>query len=186
MSTAALIILIVVIVIAAIVAWDFMQKRRTTNLRSRFGPEYEHAIDEYGDRSRAEKELHRRAERAEGYRIRSLTVEEQKRFSEEWRQAQTRFVDDPSLAIRDADQLVDKVMRARGYPVAEFDRRTEDLSVDHPRVVRNYRSAHDIALVEQEGRATTEDLRRAMVLYRELFDELLETHPATMPERGTR
>ena len=75
---------------------------------------------------------------------------------------------------------------ARGYPVAEFDRRTEDLSVDHPRVVRNYRSAHDIALIEQEGRATTEDLRRAMVLYRDLFDELLETHPAVMPEKGTR
>ena len=89
------------------------------------------------------------------------------------------------LAIRDADRLVDEVMRARGYPVAEFDRRTEDLSVAHPRVVRNYRAAHDIALVEQEGRATTEDLRRAMVLYRDLFDELLETHPV-MPEKGTR
>jgi len=186
MSTGALIILIVVIVIAAIVAWDFMQRRRTMRLRSRFGPEYEHVIDEYGDRSRAEKELHRRAERAEGYRVRSLTAEEQKRFSEEWRHAQTRFVDDPPLAIRDADRLVDEVMRARGYPVADFDRRTEDLSVDHPRVVRNYRAAHDIAIVEQEGRATTEDLRRAMVLYRDLFDELLETHPAAMPERGTR
>ena len=185
MSTAALIILIVLIVMAAIVAWDFLQKRRTIRLRSRFGPEYEHVIDEYGNRSRAEKELHRRAERAEGYRIHPLTAEEQNRFSEEWRHAQARFVDDPPLAIRDADRLVDQVMRARGYPVADFDRRTEDLSVDHPRVVRNYRTAHDIALVEQEGRATTEDLRRAMVLYRDLFDELLETHPV-MPERETR
>ena len=155
MSTAALVVLIVVIVIAAIVAWYFLQKRRTISLRSRFGPEYEHAIDEYGDRSRAEKELHRRAERAEGYRVRSLTAEEQKRFSEEWRQTQTRFVDDPSLAIRDADQLVDKVMRAGVIRWRNSDRRTEDLSVDHPRVVRNYRVAHDIALVEQEGRATT-------------------------------
>ena len=182
MSTTSLIILIGVILIAAIAVWGFLLKQRSTRLRSRFGPEYESAIHEYGDRSRAERALEKRAERTENYHIRSLSKEEQQRFSEEWRSAQARFVDDPPLAIHDADQLVCEVMKLRGYPMADFDRRTEDLSVDHPGVVRTYRAAHAIALTEQEGRATTEDLRQAMVYYRELFDELLETHPAAMPE----
>jgi hypothetical protein len=183
MSTTSLIILIGVILIAAIAVWGFLLKQRSTRLRSRFGPEYESAIHEYGDRSRAERALEKRAERTENYHIRSLSKEEQQRFSEEWRSAQARFVDDPPLAIRDADQLVCEVMKLRGYPMADFDRRTEDLSVDHPGVVRTYRAAHAIALTEQEGRATTEDLRRAMVYYRELFDELLEIHPAGITER---
>jgi hypothetical protein len=183
MSTTSLIILIGVILIAAIAVWGFMLKRRSTRLRSRFGPEYESAIHEYGDRSRAERALERRAERTENYHIRTLSKEEQQRFNEEWRRAQARFVDDPPLAIHDADQLVCEVMRLRGYPMADFDRRAEDLSVDHPGVIRTYRAAHAIALTEQEGRATTEDLRRAMVYYRELFDELLETHPAVITER---
>ena len=93
-------------------------------------------------------------------------------------------MDDPPLAIREADHLVSEVMRMRGYPMADYDRRVEDLSVDHPDVIRTYRTAHQIALTEQEGRATTEDLRRAMVYYRELFDELLETHPAAAPRRS--
>ncbi|HEY1493311.1 MAG TPA: hypothetical protein VGF49_02155, partial [Candidatus Solibacter sp.] len=90
---------------------------------------------------------------------------------------------DPGLAIRDADRLVGEVMRQRGYPMTDFDRRAEDLSVDHPHVIRNYRAAHDIAVADQRGTANTEDLRRGMVHYRELFDELLEIQPADMPER---
>ena len=183
MSTTSLIILIGVILIAAIAVWGFLMQRRSTRLRSRFGPEYESAIHEYGDRSRAERALERRAERTENYHIRSLSKEEQQRFNEDWRRAQARFVDDPPLAIHDADQLVCEVMKLRGYPMADFDRRAEDLSVDHPGVVRTYRAAHAIALTEREGRATTEDLRRAMVYYRDLFDELLETHPTGITER---
>lgn len=183
MSTTLGVVLIVVVVIAAIAAWAFMQQRRSTTLRQRFGPEYQHAIDEYGNRSRAEKALEKRAERTEKYKVRALSREEQQRFSDEWRQAQARFVDDPPLAIAEADHLVSEVMRTRGYPMADFDRRAEDLSVDHPHVIRNYRAAHDIALAEKQGRASTEDLRRAMVHYRELFDELLETQPAGMPEK---
>jgi hypothetical protein len=183
MSTTSLIILIGVILIAAIAVWGFLLKQRSTRLRSRFGPEYESAIHEYGDRSRAERALEKRAERTENYHIRSLSKEEQQRFSEEWRSAQARFVDDPPLAIHDADHLVCEVMKLRGYPMADFDRRTEDLSVDHPGVVRTYRAAHAVALTQEDGRATTEDLRRAMVYYRELFDELLEIHPAGITER---
>jgi len=157
--------------------------RASARLRSRFGPEYENAVHEYGDRTRAEQALEKRAERTEKYNMRSLTKEEQQHFNDEWRGAQARFVDDPPAAIHDADHLVCEVMRLRGYPMADFDRRAEDLSVDHPAVVRTYRAAHAIAVTEKDGHATTEDLRRAMVFYRELFDELLETHPAGFTER---
>lgn len=183
MNTTSLIILIGVVLIVAVAVWGFLLKQRSARLRSRFGPEYESAIHEYGDRTRAEKALEHRAQRAEGYHVRSLSKDEQQRFSDDWRRTQARFVDDPAVAIREADQLVCEVMRVRGYPMADFDRRAEDLSVDHPGVIRNYRAAHLIAVTEEEGRATTEDLRRAMVYYRELFDELLETHLAGMPER---
>jgi FtsZ-interacting cell division protein ZipA len=179
MNTILIILVVGIIVIAAIATWGYVQNRRTKALSSRFGPEYQHAVSEYGSRSRAERALERRAERAEKYQIRSLKPEEQQRFSEEWRTAQARFVDDPALAIREADHLVCEVMRQRGYPVSDFEQRAEDLSVDHPLVVRNYRAAHSVALMEKEGKATTEDLRKAMVSYRELFDELLEAHAQT-------
>ena len=152
MSTTSLIILIGVILIAAMAAWGFLVQRRSTRLRSRFGPEYDSAIHEYGDRSRAERALERRAERTENYRIRSLNREEQQRFNDEWRRARRRVLwTTRPLAIHDADQLVCEVMKLRGYPMADFDRRAEDLSVDHPGVVRTYRAAHAIALTEQEG-----------------------------------
>ncbi len=186
MSTTLLIILIAVVVVAAIAAWAFVQNRRTAVLRGRFGPEYQRAVQEYGSRTKAERALERRAERTETYHVRPLTPDEKQHFGEEWRRAQARFVDDPALAIREADQLVSEVMRLRGYPMTDFDRRAEDLSVDHPQVVHNYRAAHSIALIEHQGKASTEDLRRAMVHYRELFDELLETQPAGMVERERR
>lgn len=183
MSTTTVIVLVAVIVIAAVVLWAFLQKRRTTTLRNRFGPEYDRTVRETGNTTRAEKELENRAERTEKYRIHSLPPEEQHQLGDQWRLTQARFVDDPALAVREADTLVIEVMRRRGYPMADFDRRAEDLSVDHPVVVRNYRAAHDIALADKEGKASTEDLRQAMVYYRELFDELLEAHPAGAPGR---
>ena len=178
-----LIIALIAVAVVAVGLWVLFEKRRTTTLRTRFGPEYDRAVHEYGNRSQAEKALERRTERAEKYHIRSLDGDEQKRFGEDWRRTQAKFVDDPPLAIREADQLVCVVMRIRGYPMADFDRRTEDLSVDHPRVVRNYRAAHTIAESHANGKASTEDLRQAMVYYRELFDDLLEAQPAGPAER---
>jgi hypothetical protein len=188
MSTTSVTVLIVaiVVVVAAVAILVWLQRRRSNLLRGRFGPEYQRAVDEYGSRTRAEKALERRAERTEKYRVRPLTHEEQQRFSDAWRRTQARFVDDPALAIREADEIIGDVMRTRGYPMAQFDRRAEDLSVDHPNVVRNYRAAHDIAVAEQQGRADTEDLRRAMVYYRELFEELLEPQPAETMDRRSR
>jgi ABC-type nickel/cobalt efflux system permease component RcnA len=177
MTTTALIIIAVVIVVA-IAAWLFFRQQRSKNLRYQFGPEYEHAVRKYGSSTKAEDALVARQKRIERFHIHSLQADERDRFAEQWHELQSRFVDDPSSSIESADQLVCEVMQARGYPMTEFERRAEDLSVDHPQVVRNYRAAHSMAVRRDRGEATTEDLRQALVFYRELFDELLEAHTA--------
>jgi len=177
MSTTALIIIAAVIVVA-IAGWFYLRQERSRKLRSRFGPEYDHAVREYGSSPKAEDALLARQRRLEKLEIHSLPPEERRRFADQWHQLQSRFVDDPSGCIEDADQLVCDVMRARGYPMSEFEGRAEDLSVDHAQVVRNYRAAHTIALRRDRGEATTEDLRQALVYYRDLFDELLEAQVA--------
>jgi len=177
MST-TLAIVLVVIALVAVAAVLYMQKRRTARLRERFGPEYERTLHQVGDRTRAERDLERRTERTRKYDIRPLPASERDSLSQQWRQTQARFVDDPKTAINEADHLVSDAMRRIGYPMTDFDERAEDLSVDHPYVVKNYRSAHEIAITNEQGKATTEDLRKAMVYYRDLFDELLDTQPA--------
>jgi hypothetical protein len=162
--------IVIVLAIAALVFW---QRQRTTHLHQRYGPEYERTVDELG-RRRAEAELVRREKRVEKLDIRPLTPEQRHRFAGEWRAVQARFVDDPAGAVTDGDRLVEAAMKARGYPIADFDQRIADLSVHHARVVENYRDARDIARRHRSGDANTEDLRHAMVCYRELFADLLE------------
>jgi len=159
-------------------AWYLMRERRTKELRSRFGPEYEYAMREFGNRPKAEDALAARQRRMGKLNVHPLSTEERDRFSNQWHDLQARFVDDPSGSIEEADRLVCDVMKARGYPMAEFEHRAEDLSVDHPHVVRNYRAAHQIALRREQGQANTEDLRQGLVYYRDLFDELLDAHVA--------
>ena len=173
MDTRVLIAVVVGVLVLAIAVWMFMQKRRTDELRRRYGPEYDRLVQERGDRRRAEAILEQREKRVEQLAIRSLTADERARFAEAWRSDQARFVDDPSRAVAEADRLVADLMMARGYPVGDFEQRAADISVDHPKVVENYRIAHDIALRERRGEASTEDLRNAMVHYRALFDDLL-------------
>ena len=185
MTTTALIVVIVAVVALAVVAWFFLREQRSKRLRSRFGPEYEHAVREFGTRPKAEDALAAREQRMEKIHVRPLSHEDHMRFADEWRSVQSRFVDDPGESIHEADRLVNDVMRARGYPMAEFEHRAEDLSVDHPHVVRNYRAAHDIALAHEKGQAGTEDLRKGLVYYRDLFDELLEARMAG-PREGRR
>jgi hypothetical protein len=175
MSTALAIVIIIAAIAIAFAVWMFIEKRRTQTLRTKFGSEYDRMVETSG-RRKAEAELERRTKRVEKFAIRSLRPEEQSRFAESWRQEQAHFVDDPRGAVENADRLVGEVMRARGYPVGEFEARAADLSVDHPRVVENYRIAHEIALRDSRGQANTEDLRRAMVSYRALFEDLLEEH----------
>jgi FtsZ-interacting cell division protein ZipA len=174
-STVFLVVVAIAVVGLAIVAWAVVQKMRTKKLRGRFGPEYERAVEQTGSRRKAEDELEARRKRVEKFNIRPLSPEEQTRFEKEWAATQARFVDDPKGAVTDANRLVKELMQARGYPVGDFDQRAADISVDHPRVVSNYRSAREIATRSEQEKATTEDLRKAVVSYRELFEELLET-----------
>ena len=167
---------VIVAVVAAVVIigilWMAMRKRRTEALKERFGPEYDRTLREHGNR--AETVLAEREKRVERFPIRELAADERERFITEWRTVQTRFVDDPNGAVADADDLVSRLMQTRGYPMSNFDQRAADLSVDHPRVVENYRAAHEIALRHRRGEATTEDLRQAVIYYRSLFDDLLQ------------
>jgi len=168
------ILLIVVIVIVALVALLFWSRsRRSADLKSRFGPEYGRTVDQLGDEAKAEKVLAERQKRVSSYTIKPLPPEMRDHFVNTWRNVQAQFVDDPKYAVTRADDLLGEVMGARGYPVRDFDQRAEDLSVDHPEVVQNYRSAHDIALRHSRGEASTEDLRTAMIHYRALFDDLV-------------
>jgi type II secretory pathway pseudopilin PulG len=171
-----LIVLVVVgILLIAGLAWLYMRKRRSTTagLRQRFGAEYGRAVQEHGSARKAEAKLAGREERVEKLDIRDLDPTERERFLKRWESVQSRFVDSPKGAVTEADDLVSSLMRTRGYPVSDFDQRAADISVDHPRVVENYRSAHEIALRVGKD-ATTEDLRTAMIHYRSLFEELVQ------------
>jgi hypothetical protein len=166
----------VVILIIAVLTWVYVQKRRSTTagLRKKFGPEYERAVQKHGSERKAEAKLTDRQERVEKLKIRDLNPTERERFSKQWESVQSRFVDSPKGAVAEADDLVASLMKTRGYPVSDFDQRVADTSVDHPRVVENYRAAHEIALRVGKNGASTEDLRAAMIHYRSLFEELVQ------------
>jgi hypothetical protein len=164
-------IILVAILVAVATSWS--RRRRSEHLRDRFGPEYDRAVEAKGDRSKAEAELAQREKRVEKLDIRPLDAAERREFASRWNEVQARFVDDPPRAVAFADALLGDVMKARGYPVSDFDQRAGDISVDHPVVVEHYHKAHDIALREERGEASTEDLRQAMIHYRSLFDNLV-------------
>jgi hypothetical protein len=173
MDTQLMWVIAAAVVVFVILALFAVRRRRSERLRQRFGPEYERTVREAGDVRKAEAALDARAARVKRLHIHPLSAEDAHQFSEGWRLVQARFVDDPRGAVTQADQLVGEVMRARGYPVGEFEQRVEDISVDHPSVVMNYRAARAIADAHVRGQASTEDLRQAMVHYRALFAELL-------------
>lgn len=170
-----LIVLVVAVILVIIVAVVlYMRKRKTTaELRDRFGTEYDRAVQQHGSERKAEAKLTDREARIKMLRIRELDLTERERYVAQWQALQSRFVDYPKGTVTEADELVCSLMQARGYPVTDFDQRAADISVDHPRVVENYRSAHGIAL-RVGGGVTTEDLRTAMINYRSLFDELVQ------------
>jgi hypothetical protein len=177
--TILLAVIVVMVVIAALV-FLLARKQRSRRLRERFGPEYDRVVKKEGEVKRAEGVLEIRAKRRQKFEIRPLEPAVCSALTERWRTVQRQFVDDPKGSVSQADQLVSEVMKGRGYPMADFEQRADDLSVDHPVFVENYRVAHDIALRHSKGKASTEDLRKAMVHYRSLFDELLSP---SIPER---
>lgn len=175
-STTELVLIIALVVVAAgcIVAFLSYRKRRTVRLRTQFGDaEYDRAVQKGGDQRHAEAKLEQRTQRVEGFHVRPLAAGDRARFVESWHRVQTHFVDGPAGAVTEADQLLGDVMSTRGYPVSDFEQRAADISVDHPLVLENYRMAHEVALRQTRGQATTEDLRQAMVHYRTLFEELI-------------
>jgi hypothetical protein len=188
METQLMWIIVGVVVVALVVVALVVARRRTSaQLRQRFGPEYERTLRETGDVRRTDSALQARAARVERLHIRPLSTEDAQRFAERWRLVQAQFVDDPKAAVTEADRLIGEVMHQRGYPVGAFEQRVEDISVDHPDVVMNYRAARAIAEAHARGEASTEDLRQAMVHYRALYADLLGQAPVrSEPVPGTR
>jgi len=175
MNTQVLMVAVVAALAVALVAWWFVQSRRRAHLRTRFGPEYERAIRETGNVAKAETMLSDRERRIAKLHIRPLTADESARFSASWQAVQTQFVDDPKSALGQADTRITEVMTTRGYPMTDWEQRVADISVDYPLVADHYRIGHDIAVRHERGEASTEDMRRAMIAYRELFAELVES-----------
>ena len=177
MSTAMVIVLVVAIIAIAFAVWIYFQKEKSRRLRGKFGSEYDRVVQqEQGNTRRAETVLEERQKRVSKLNLRPLSREECDRFAVEWRRVQEQFVDDPRLSVSNADALVNQALQARGYPMGDFAQRSADISVEHPQVVENYRMAHDIAERDKRGQATTEELRRAMQHYRNLFEHVLDAH----------
>jgi hypothetical protein len=172
----AVIVVAVIVVIAAIILHNRKSKKEA--LQRRFGSEYDRVVAAHGSERKAESELENRQKRVEALPLRDLAPGERERFVERWNAVQLAFVDSPRGALTEADDVVAAVMQARGYPVADFEQRAADISVDHPRVTENYRAAHAVEARLRAGQATTtEDMRAAMIHYRALFDELVQTTP---------
>jgi hypothetical protein len=168
--------LVIALLAIAFAVWALLEVRKTRRLRSKFGPEYDRAVQNEPDARHAEAVLEKREERVSKYNLRPLTPRERERFAEEWRVAQERFVDNPRKAVAEADQLIEDAMKARGYPISDFKAQAADLSVDYPVVVEHYRAAHEIDLRQNGERADTEELRRAMQHYHVLFEEVIGTY----------
>jgi hypothetical protein len=166
-------VLIGVVIVVALAAYFIFRNRRTAALRDTFGDEYDRTLDDAGSRAKAEAALHERQERVAKLDIRPLDERERSEFARDWRNTKAVFVDSPVEAVHHADRLLADIMQARGYPMANFDRRYEDLTVDHGEVARHYREGHDVVLRHGKGQASTEDLRQAMIHFEALFDDLV-------------
>jgi len=168
-----IVVVVAVVLVAAALALVLMKRRRSDALRARFGPEYERAVVTTGKVGEAERILEERAKRVATFNLHPIAADEAQRFTNSWKTVQARFVDDPRTAVLEADRLIAEVMRARGYPVDDPDKRIDDLSVEHAHVIEPYRAGRVIVVRHEQGQASTEDLRQAMVHFRALFEELV-------------
>lgn len=167
------IVVVILLIVGGLLAVAFRRAQRSKRLKEQFGPEYERAVSEMGDRRQAESELEERIEHVKTLNIRPLTAEEVNRYALEWQKTQREFVDEPLGALQKADRLIREVMKAKGYPVEDFEQRTADISVDYPDLVADYRGMHSIAIKERSDNVDTEEMRQAMVHARALFEHLI-------------
>lgn len=176
-NTLTVLTIIAVLAVVALLAWAMQHRNQSERLQQRFGSEYARAVDHLGSREKAEAELLARERRVQRLHIVALLLPDAERYAHEWKLLQGSFVDDPSGTLAQADQLVRELMLQRGYPMGDFERRAADVSVDHAAVVGHYRAAHAIVMRAQRDATDTEDLRKGLVHYRALFNELLEVAP---------
>jgi hypothetical protein len=184
-TTTIILVAIVFLVVGGLLAMAVMRFQRTRRLQERFGPEYDRLVKEAGDKQKAESELEARLAHVEALKIRPLSPEEVNRFTVEWQTTQAEFVDEPLASLQKADQLIREVMKAKGYPVEDFEQRTADISVDYPELVTDYRGLHMIAVKEPDDKVSTEEMRQAMVHGRALFENLVskETPEETIDQK---
>jgi len=182
LTNAQLFIALAVVVVLVIVVGDYLRRRkaRTAAFRNRFGSEYDRAVLEHGSSQKAETNLADRESRVQALDIRELGAPARERFIAEWQTVQSRFLDHPETAVTQADELIASLLEARGYPKDSFDQRAADISVTYPRVMENYRTAHAIATRTQEAKASTEELRTAMIQFRAIFEELVQVQNQTI------
>ena len=185
-TTQLVLVAVIFLILGGLVGMALVRMQRTKNLKERFGPEYERALNEMGDKRQAENELQARLDHVNALNIRPLTADEVNRYSLEWQGTQTEFVDEPLTALQKADRLIREVMKAKGYPVEDFEQRAADISVDYPELVTDYRGLHLIAVKEADEKVGTEEMRQAMVHGRALFENLIkqqEQKAETMDEK---
>jgi hypothetical protein len=177
---------IVVVLLAAAAVIYVLQRQRSRQLRTHFGPEYDHALEGFGERRAAERALRDRARRVDKLELRPLPALRRDELWSRWERVQAQFVDDPAAAVREAHALLTTVMHDEGYPTGRFDDEVELLSVHHPTAVQHYREAHRLADERARGRTATEELRLAMIHYRALFEDLLMLGMNTKQPRNDR
>lgn len=176
-------VVLVLVIVGAILAPIFARRKRSERLHDQFGTEYDHTVQALGDEKKAQTELDERQKHVKALDIRPLSVGERERYLTDWTAVQSKFVDEPGQAIVDADRLIMEVMHLRAYPVSDFEQRAADVSVSYPALVSNYRAARAIAIKNEQHQATTEELRQAVIYYRSLFEELLETGAVVVEEK---
>jgi len=172
-TTQLILVAVVFLIIGVLGALALTRVQRTKRLKERFGPEYDRAMNEIGNKRQAEDELDARLAHVNALEIRPLTAEEVNQYALDWQETQTEFVDEPLTALQKADRLIREVMKAKGYPVEDFEQRAADISVDYPELVTDYRGLHLIAVKEKEEEVSTEEMRQAMVHGRALFENLI-------------
>ena len=166
---------LVLLIVVGLIGMAMARQRRTKRLQEQFGPEYDRTLKKMGDKREAESDLEERLAHVNTLNIRPLTAEETNRYALQWQEVQREFVDEPLLSLQKADRLIREVMKARGYPVEDFEQRVADISVHYPELVANYRGMHRIAIKESSDTPGTEEIRKAMIHGRALFENLIST-----------